>query len=147
MSILTDKGYEYVAVRNDFDLERGFRIYRNLHRHCWSVQAWNKRKGGWRVLLHCTSFRAHDVTFKVSEAGRLRAQAEQRKNVHAFLTCKRLSCGGSADRHYSDQQVVSYTPWGPFPYFTDENALRVDGAAHCHGTRDMRLYLYDLGHL
>lgn len=58
------------------------RVYRNLHKKCWSVQA--KGDKGWRVVLHLRSLVLMDVEFKVSRAGRERVLREKKKNVHAF---------------------------------------------------------------
>ncbi len=62
---------------NTLDLVNVY-VYWNLHRHCWSV----KRKG--IVVAHHESLLLKDVTFKVSEPGRLRVIKEKRKNVHAY---------------------------------------------------------------
>jgi hypothetical protein len=59
-------------------------IYFNLHRKCWSIKALEGENKG-RVMAHARSFEAHNVTFKVSEAGRQRVIREQRKNVHAGI--------------------------------------------------------------
>jgi hypothetical protein len=54
-------------------------IYWNLKRDCYSV----RYKG--KVIGHYTGLVAANVRFKVSEKGRQRVLAEQRKNVHAFV--------------------------------------------------------------
>jgi hypothetical protein len=54
-------------------------VYWNLKRDCYSVRF----KG--KVIGHYTSLVAANVRFKVSERGRQRVLAEQRKNVHAFV--------------------------------------------------------------
>jgi hypothetical protein len=56
------------------------RVYFNLHRKLWSVQDAKTR----RVVGHARTLTLHDVTFKVSQAGRERVLMEGRKNVHAF---------------------------------------------------------------
>lgn len=60
-----------------------YRIYRNLHRKCFSIQSRIKGKG-WRVTDYAENMSASNVTFRVYEAGRLRCIRQQRKNVHAF---------------------------------------------------------------
>lgn len=58
-------------------------IYRNLHlENTFSVRLRGK------VFDRLTDLIAYDVTFKVSEPGRLRVLSEQRKNVHAFAAAK-----------------------------------------------------------
>ena len=54
-------------------------VYKNIKRNCWSI----KRDG--LVKQHANVVWLKDVTFKVSEAGRLRVLREGRKNVHAGL--------------------------------------------------------------
>jgi hypothetical protein len=58
------------------------RVYRNLHKHCYSVQA--KVNGRWKVSEHRQSLSLRDVTFKVYEAGRLRTIEEGKKFVHSY---------------------------------------------------------------
>jgi hypothetical protein len=57
-------------------------VYFNLHRKCLSVKALEGERKG-RVIAHANMVVLHDVTFKVSEAGRQRVIRERRKNVHA----------------------------------------------------------------
>lgn len=57
-------------------------VYFNLHRRCFSIKALEGKDKG-RVVAHSNSLLLHDVTFKVSEAGRQRVIREQCKNVHA----------------------------------------------------------------
>lgn len=52
-------------------------VYRNVTKKCWSVRSNGK------VLFHTDSLMLEDCTFKVSEAGRQRVIARQRKSVHA----------------------------------------------------------------
>lgn len=60
------------------------RVYRNLHKNCWSVQSKNE-KGSWIVTAHKESVFLRGVTFKVSQAGYERVLREGRKNVHAYV--------------------------------------------------------------
>ncbi len=61
-----------------------YRIYRNLHKKCFSIQAKVPGKG-WRVVDHATDLCVSGLTFRVYEAGRQRVLATKRKNVHAFV--------------------------------------------------------------
>lgn len=56
------------------------RIYRNLHRSCWSIQACATG----RVIAHRMLMVMSDVTFVVRPAGRKQVLATGRKTVHAF---------------------------------------------------------------
>lgn len=80
-----------------------FRIYRNLNKHCWSVQG--RQSGGWRVIDHRKALIVADVTFKVSEAGRQRVLSTGRKNVHAYICTTEILA----------TEVVLET-WTPFTY-------------------------------
>jgi len=60
------------------------RVYFNLHKKCFSVQALEGDRKG-RVIAHVAEIDLYDCQFKVSEAGRQRVIREQRKNVHAFV--------------------------------------------------------------
>jgi hypothetical protein len=55
------------------------RVYRNLHRRCYSVL-----QGG-VVVAHAERLMLADCTTVVLPAGARRAQREGRKNVHAFI--------------------------------------------------------------
>jgi hypothetical protein len=57
-------------------------VYFNLHKKCWSVKALEGPRKG-RVVQHAKTVALHNVTFKVSEAGRQRVLREKKKNVHA----------------------------------------------------------------
>jgi hypothetical protein len=56
-------------------------VYWNLHKDVFSVRDRTNR----RVLGHCDEVHLTDVSFRVSQAGRLRVIKEKRKNVHAFV--------------------------------------------------------------
>jgi hypothetical protein len=55
------------------------RVYRNLHRGCYSVS----QQG--RVIFHIAEISLVDCTMVVRQAGRNRCLRERRKNVHAFI--------------------------------------------------------------
>jgi hypothetical protein len=91
------------------------RVYWNLHRGRWSIQA--KRDGHWRVLDRRSAVSLEDATWKVSAKGRERVRREQRKVVHAFAE-GRLMAEVTEPDMYADQ--VRYNP------FSDES-FHVDG--------------------
>ena len=74
-----------ITIRNNctFRKSEPMRVYRNLHKKCWSVQ--QKQKGRWKVVAHAESITLLDCVFRVSEAGRQRVLRESRKNVHAYI--------------------------------------------------------------
>lgn len=55
------------------------RVYRNLHRGCWSIQD----EKGKLVLGYAMTIQLKDVSFHVNEKGRQRVLKEKKKNVHA----------------------------------------------------------------
>jgi hypothetical protein len=62
-----------------------YKIYRNLHRNCFSVLAYDFKKQGYRLLEHIHCALLMNVRPWVSEAGRQRVLKSQQKNVHAFI--------------------------------------------------------------
>lgn len=81
-------------------------VYFNLHKRVFSVKALEGENKG-RVVAHRAYVALTDVVFKVSEAGRQRVIAEQRKNVHAGAT-----------GHWTDESIalddavaVTYNPY------------------------------------
>lgn len=61
------------------DFGKKVRVYRNLHKNCWSIL----HKG--RVIGHADSVELKDVNLVVLRGGFERFQREQVKNVHAFV--------------------------------------------------------------
>lgn len=108
------------------DRSKPVRVYRNLHRDCFSIQqrAYHlegcggvNRKGQWYVVAHVTELTLADVTFEVSETGRQRVIQEQRKNVHAYVHGT-VVCVGTPQRataysnnESSDYWDISYDPY------------------------------------
>jgi hypothetical protein len=59
-------------------------IYRNLNKGGFSV----KHRG--KVIAVSDTIEAHQVEFRVSQAGRKRALEQRRRNVHAYAVCSEL---------------------------------------------------------
>ena len=91
------------------------RVYRNLHRDVWSIQA--RRDGRWVVVAHAGAVSLADCRTAVSESGRQRVLDKGRKVVHAFVqgTLQRL-----------------YTPPGPYCERLSYNPYR-SGSFECEG--------------
>lgn len=99
---------------------RKVEVYRNLHTGTLSVRDAKTK----RVVGHAHAVMLENATLRVSEAGRLRAVREGRRNVHAFAvgfeTSRTLAPAG--DR-------ISYNPFkAPYFYVADTQA-----AAKLHG--------------
>jgi len=66
-------------VEQHIDPTKKIRVYRNLHKDCFSV------KQGGLVRCHADHVTLKDCKFIVSKAGQKRVRDEGRKNVHAFV--------------------------------------------------------------
>jgi hypothetical protein len=100
------------------DIHKPVHVYRNLHKHCWSV-----RQDG-KVKVHTSYILLQDVNFVVQPAGREKVLKEQRKNVHAYVkgylisanTCNRLT----HDVEWTPD-AITYNPY-KHPHFTCRDA-------------------------
>ena len=72
----TQKSFE---IAEHIDATKKVRVYRNLHRDCYSV------KQGGIVRCHAENVTLRSCQFIVSKAGQRRVRDEQKKNVHAFI--------------------------------------------------------------
>lgn len=61
------------------------KVYRNLHKNCYSIVSLEGRTRG-RVVDYKNEIVLLSPKFKVSEAGRQRVIKEKRKNVHAYVS-------------------------------------------------------------
>ncbi len=68
----TDKRYR-------IDYSKPVKLYRNLHKGCWSI----KQNG--LVKAHSDEINLYDCKFLVNEKNRIKVIKEKRKNVHAFV--------------------------------------------------------------
>jgi hypothetical protein len=107
------------VVNNRNEIMKVF-VYFNLHRKCWSVKALEGPRKG-LVIQHCNEIKLRDITFKVSEAGRQRVLAEQRKNVHAGVV------GFTTDEIFPAEApiMVSYNPYKAGHFYNKETGEAV----------------------
>lgn len=89
------------AILNHINPSEPVRVYRNLHKQCYSIQ-----QNG-IVRCHADHVELYDCTFKVFERGRQRVLREQRKNVHSFIIGKVSACYNSSPYH----TVLFYDPY------------------------------------
>lgn len=62
-----------------------YRLYRNLHKGCFSIQEYIPKKG-YRVVDHVDdNIILHNCTFKVYQSGREKVLRDKQKNVHAYV--------------------------------------------------------------
>ncbi len=90
------------------------KVYRNLHKDCYSVMAAEGPNYG-RVIAHRDRVVLRNATFTVSQAGRQRVLDTGRKNVHAFVRgewdeadrfCRPLA--GGVEVRYSPRKVETW---------------------------------------
>jgi hypothetical protein len=100
-------------------------VYFNLHKKLWSVK---DIKTG-RVVAHAKAVAVDQPVFKVSEAGRQRVIAEQRKNVHAGV----VGTLNADHTNFAGEGLsrVSYNPYrfGHFYETGTNNPVRRGGRA------------------
>ena len=115
-------------IIDHIDPSKPVRVYRNLHKQCYSIQ-----QGG-IVKCHADKVELYNCTFKVFERGRQRVLREQRKNVHSFVVGKVSStCSTkpyrtmlSYDPYKSGNWLAhTWTSTGPVPVFCAD-CVRLD---------------------
>jgi hypothetical protein len=82
------------------------RIYRNLHRSCWSVV--DVKTG--RVIAHRPAVTLTQAEFIVRPAGRAKVLKEHKKNVHAFVVGNLVYNNGD-DMQRNGPLGVTYNPY------------------------------------
>ena len=82
-----------VDIIKHIDGRRKVRVYKNLHKNCYSVQ----QDGV--VMCHASRVALENVKFIVYKAGQERVRKEKRKNVHAYIE------GFVIDTRYADNMV------------------------------------------
>ena len=104
--------YNTISQANEAIGGQRVRVYKNLHNGMWSI----KQKG--LVIGYAKEIALENVSYIVSQAGRVRVLKEQRKNVHAYVE----GCVSP----YPDNSVcieVSYNPY-KYGYFYKKHNLK-----------------------
>jgi len=112
-------------MRN-WDLGRGYKIYFNLHKRCYSVQAWDTDKKGWRLYKHSNALHVKDVKMEVNENGRQRVIRDKRKNVHAFLRTPFADCISKKSGNGPGRKLKNVCKYNPYKYSSFVNATAED---------------------
>jgi len=119
-----------IEIAQHIDPSRMVRVYRNLHKDCFSV----KQDG--LVRCHADNVTLQNVKFIVSKAGQKRVRDEKKKNVHAFIegyVVDACEADKNVDGHLSDSEVweglsnwksVVYNPY-KYDGFTDVSNGRI----------------------
>ena len=118
------KPVEWIERKQPITNGEPIRVYRNLNRKCWSVQA--RVDGAWKVVGWARLIIMRDVNFKVSRAGADRVRRDKRKNVHAYCEGKWVDAWLPA-LGYDRWRDVSYDPYTSY-HFTDPHGNRMDEA-------------------
>lgn len=82
-------------------------VYRNITRKIWSL----RRDPARRVMGHSPAAHLIDCTFYVSQAGRARVLATQRKNVHAGIKARFLHTGMPVTWPWPEAVEITYNPY------------------------------------
>lgn len=111
------------------------KVYRNLHRNCFSVMRDKTR----RVESHQQVVFMKNVTFKVSSIGRSRVLREKRKNVHAFV------CGEVAKKIVFPNLQPKEAFYNPYMVekFTDVESAKSVEKASCVLLAPGKIYYWE----
>lgn len=122
-------------VLDYIDPSKKVRIYRNLHKKCFSVKQNNL------VLVHADSVSLEEVKFIVSKAGQKRVRDEKKKSVHAFIegyVVDACEADKNVDGHLSDSEIwEGLSNWESVvynPYIYDE-FTHTETGRHCKSAK------------
>ena len=113
--------------RYRIDYSKPVKVYRNLHKGCWSI----KQNG--LVKAHSDEVNLFDCNFLVNEKNRQKVIKEKRKNVHAFVK------GYIWNTPVDLIKQASYNPYAN-NYFYDVNDLVSIHKAHFVRAIDGKLF-------
>lgn len=113
--------------RYKIDRSKPVKVYRNLHKGCWSI----KQNG--LVKAHSDEVNLFDCNFLVNEKNRQKVIKEKRKNVHAFVK------GYIWNTPVDLIKQASYNPYAN-NYFYDVNDLVSIHKAHFVRAIDGKLF-------
>ena len=98
-----------IDILKYIDTSKKVRVYRNLHKKCFSVKQNNL------VLVHADNVTLENVKFIVSKAGQRRVRDEKKKNVHAFIegyVVDTRKADNYVDGEWSDKEIENgFTNW------------------------------------
>jgi hypothetical protein len=90
--------------KRTIDINKPIKVYRNLHRNCYSV------KQGNLVVAHCYTLTLSRVTFTVNEKNRQKVLATKQKNVHAYVK------GYLESNTMDSNQLFNEITYNPYKY-------------------------------
>lgn len=113
------------------------RVYKNLHKNCYSVKAHDGPMKG-RVVAYKNEIVLEDVVFKVGEKARQRVLREGVKNVHAYVEGTIDPSALESKSSYIDGLEVSddlreirYNPYECGSFVTSDELQPIDAANMC----------------
>jgi hypothetical protein len=97
----------------------------------FSVQEKIDKSKSWKVIGYSNYLILWNVSFKVSEAGRLRVIKENKKNVHAFVIgdCKMFLPQLNGSMH--KEEIVTYNPYKHSSFVVKETNETIHKASYC----------------
>lgn len=114
--------------RYKIDYSKPVKVYRNLHKGCWSI----KQNG--LVKAHSDEVNLFDCEFLVNEKDRQRVIKTKRKNVHAFVK------GYIWDTPFNLIKQVSYNPYVRDSFYDREDYNSVHNANFVRGVDGKLFY-------
>jgi thiamine kinase-like enzyme len=109
-------------------------VYRNLHKHCWSIRDKRTKK----VIRHLQEVTLEGAIFVVREAGRKRVLKEKRKNVHAWVTGTLVS--NRAVRARKGREIT-YNPYLYNSFVLSKSKAKVKSSPLVKLTKDGRVFI------
>jgi len=110
--------------RYKIDYTKPVKVYRNLHKGCWSV----KQNG--LVKAHSDDITLFDCEFLVNQNNRLKVIREKRKNVHAFVKgILSKYCDKHDHSRWGEVKSISYNPYKGDSFYdleTNESIYEAD---------------------
>lgn len=101
------------------------RVYRNLHKNCYSIQ--EKFNNTWKVIEYSHEIYLENCSFKIYENGRQKVIKEKRKNVHAFICGERLNLN-LKQINKNNLVHISYNPYYSDSFFIKKTKEKIKSA-------------------
>ncbi len=105
--------------------KKHYRVYRNLHKKCWSVQTYIKGHG-WRLYNWYHELIIKNPVFIVYEKGRQKVIEQKKKNVHAYIMGE-LELSEPIPKFRQDQHIkINYNPYTDEFFYLGNSGVRPD---------------------
>jgi hypothetical protein len=119
----TDTNIVRSYKNRSIDLEKPIKVYRNLHKDCYSI------KQGTLVVAHAERLCLRDVYFKVNEKNRQKVLQTKQKNVHAFIEGIYETSGMGKTSDKNDLPVeIYYNPYKTNTFINKQSNKPLKGA-------------------